>query len=67
MDRLCAEGRSDGVEPFDSARGLFSEGDYIYPDAGIKEKTHVQISVRNPNCIKGYFKPREVETSWRIL
>lgn len=47
--------QAEGVEPFDSVRGLFSEGDRIYPGAGIREKTHVQICVRNPNCIKGYF------------
>lgn len=52
-------------EPFDSARGLFSEGDPIFPDAGFKEKTHVQICVRNPNCIKGYFAPRKPNPHWR--
>lgn len=26
--------------------------------AGIKEKSHIQICVRNTNCIKGYFLPR---------
>lgn len=58
--------QAEGVEPFDSARGLFSEGDRIYPGAGIREKTHVQICVRNPNCIKGYFAPREADPAWRI-
>lgn len=47
------------IAPFDSARGLFSEGKRIYPDAGFKAKTHVQICVRNPSCIKGYFVPPE--------
>lgn len=53
-------------EPFDSARGLFSEGGPIYPDAGFRQKTHVQICVRNPNCIKGYFEPRAVAKNWRM-
>ena len=47
-----------GLPPFDSVRGVFWEGGYIYPDAGFKEKNHIQICIRNPNCIKGYFKPR---------
>lgn len=66
MARRRSAGTAMGVEPFDSARGLFSEGKEIYPGAGVKEKTHVQICVRNPNCIKGYFRPRTARDEWRI-
>lgn len=52
--------------PFDSVRGVFWEGAELYPNAGFKEKNHIQISVRNPNCIKGYFLPREADSSWEI-
>jgi hypothetical protein len=45
------------VRPFDSVRGAFWEGEELYPGAGFKQKNHVQICVRNPNCIKGYFRP----------
>ena len=45
---------------FDSVRGLFREGEPIYPSAGFYEKTHIQICIRNKNCIKGYFSPRDV-------
>ena len=45
---------------FDSIRGVFFEGDELYPGAGFKEKDHIQICIRNPNCIKGYFLPREL-------
>lgn len=54
------------VGPFDSARGLFSEGSPIYDNAGFKSKTHVQICVRNPNCIKGYFVPIERDEGWPV-
>lgn len=47
------------LPPFDSVRGVFWEGDPLYPKAGFKEKNHIQICIRNPNCIKGYFLPRE--------
>lgn len=47
----------DVIEPFDSVRALFSEGDPIYEGAGFDKKTHIQICVRNPNCIKAYFDP----------
>lgn len=65
LDRgaLTSEGT---LAPFDSARGLFSEGAPIYPGAGFKEKTHVQICVRNPNCIKGVFEPQVPRESWPI-
>jgi hypothetical protein len=49
--------------PFDSTRGVFIEGSPIYENAGFHEKTHIQICVRNPNCIKGFFIPRE-EVQW---
>jgi hypothetical protein len=44
---------------FDSVRGIFTEGEPVYPGSEILEKTHVQICVCNPNCIKGYFSPLE--------
>lgn len=49
---------------YDSVRGIFFEGGPIYPGSGILEKTHVQICVRNPNCIKGYFAPKEFNGSF---
>lgn len=44
---------------FDSTRGAFLEGGPIYEGAGIYEKTHIQICIRNLNCIKGFFLPRK--------
>jgi hypothetical protein len=52
----------EAMQPFDSVRGVFWEGNDIYPNAGFKEKNHIQICVRNPNCIKGFFIPRELDT-----
>lgn len=43
---------------FDSTRGVFTEGGPAFEGAGIMEKSHIQICVRNFNCIKGFFKPR---------
>ena len=45
--------------PYDTTRGLFLEGRSIYPGGSFKEQTHIQICVRNINCIKGYFDPRQ--------
>ncbi len=49
--------KRNDLRPFDSVRGLFQEGDTPYPDAGFRRKNHIQVCVRNLNCIKGYFKP----------
>jgi hypothetical protein len=49
---------------YDSVRGVFWEGDEIYSNAGFKEKNHIQIAIRNPNCIKGYFIPRKVNKKY---
>jgi hypothetical protein len=47
-----------GKPPFDSVRALFPEGSQLYPGAGFWEQTHIQVAIRNPNMIKGYFLPR---------
>ena len=47
-------------QPYDSVKGVFWEGNPLYPEAGFSEKNHIQICVRNPNCIKGYFRPRKL-------
>jgi len=46
----------------DTVRGVFIEGDPIFPDSGFREKTHIQIAVCNPACIKGVFRvpPRDL-------
>ena len=44
---------------YNSVRGVFFEGNELYPGAGFKEKNHIQICVRDTKCIKGYFKPLE--------
>lgn len=40
----------------ETVRAVFTEGQEIYPGAGFDAKTHIQIAVRNPDCIKGVFR-----------
>jgi hypothetical protein len=49
---------AQSMEPFDSVRGLFVEGQPAYPGAEIFSLTHAQIAVLNEKCIKGVFLPR---------
>ncbi|MDR0904522.1 MAG: hypothetical protein LBM59_07810 [Ruminococcus sp.] len=51
---------------YDSVRGMFFEGKEIYPGSGFRSNTHVQICVRNPNCIKGLFLPKASVEEWSI-
>jgi hypothetical protein len=41
---------------YDTVRGAFLEGSTLYQNSGFQEKNHIQICVRNPRCIKGYFR-----------
>lgn len=45
-----------GLPSFDTVRGLFTEGGEAFPGSGFMSKTHVQIAVRNPEGIKGFFR-----------
>jgi hypothetical protein len=42
---------------YDSVRGGFTEGDPVYVGAGIQRESHVQLAIRNPDCILGVFRP----------
>jgi len=57
---------SQNSRGFDTVRGLFIEGEPIYPGSGLYEKTHIQICIANPNCIKGYFKPLSINPSYPV-
>jgi len=52
------------LQPFDSVRAAYIEGESLYPGAGFNEKNHIQICIRNPNCIKGFFRPRDIDAEF---
>ena len=43
---------------FDTVRGAFWEGGEAFPGAEIQKQSHIQIAVRNPDCVVGYFRPK---------
>jgi hypothetical protein len=55
LDQLCRDAESP---TYDSIRGSFFEGDPVYSGAGIYKKNHIQLCIRNSECILGYFIPR---------
>ncbi|WP_374667970.1 hypothetical protein [Ramlibacter sp.] len=46
------------LPPYQTVRAGFSEGRPLFEGTTITEKHHIQIAVRDPACIKGYFLPR---------
>lgn len=52
IDRL----RESGII-YDTVRGAFLEGDPIFEGTTISAQTHIQIAVRNADCILGVFRP----------
>ena len=50
-----------GRDTYQTVRGVFWEGKELYPNAGFREKNHIQVCVRNTHCIKGYFHPRKLD------
>jgi hypothetical protein len=55
---ISEKGCSD-YKHFDTVRGIFTEGGPAFDGAGIQVKNHIQICIRNLNCIKGFFIPRK--------
>ena len=54
---FCEQYFNQFGKKYDSVRGAFWEGDALYPGAAIKEKNHIQICIRNIECIKAVFIP----------
>ncbi len=52
IDRLSGRGIV-----FETVRGAFLEGSPIFPGTNISAETHIQIAVRNVDCILGVFRP----------
>ncbi len=61
-DRISTDGSNFKI--FDSVRGAFLEGGPVFKGSGIFSKTHIQICIRNPTCIKGFFMPRNANNHW---
>lgn len=66
IESLHAARKAQDEKPFDSVRAMFPEGDSLYKGAGFRDHSHVQICIRNPNCIKGYFRVRKEDSKFPI-
>lgn len=48
--------KDNGLPPYDTVLGFFEEGEMAFDGSSIRAKTHVQIAVRNPDSIVGFFR-----------
>ncbi len=53
------ENKYSSYKIFDSVRGVFPEGGPAFSGSGFWAKSHIQICIRNANCIKGFFQKRD--------
>ena len=54
INHLHAYMMQTGEKPYESVRGVFTEGDRIYPGARFRDKTHIQIAVRDIGLIRDF-------------
>ena len=48
------------LAPVDAIRGAFPQGDAVAPTSAIFANSHVQIALRNPRCVLGWFRVPEL-------
>jgi hypothetical protein len=51
-----AQESDPSIQPRTTVRALFPEGGELYPGAGFRAKTHIQLCVRDPRQILGVFR-----------
>ena len=50
-----------GIEPYDTIRSAFLEGEEVYPTSHFTDRLHIEICVINTGLIKGYFLPQPID------
>lgn len=45
------------LEPIQAVRGAFHQGEELAPRSGFRQNSHIQIALRDPACIVGWFLP----------
>ena len=52
--------QAEGIK-YQTVRGVFLEGKPAFPGSKIALKSHIQVAVKDPACIVGYFGPKPSE------
>ncbi|MDR1093643.1 MAG: hypothetical protein LBL66_05790 [Clostridiales bacterium] len=65
FEKLHETVKASKADTYDTVIGAFMEGRPAYEGTEIAEQSHIQICVRNIECIKGYFLPLGFEEEKR--
>ncbi len=57
MEALHALRADRGLDPYDTVIGYFGEGAPIYEGAELRHQNHLQLCVRRPGAVIGFFLP----------
>ncbi len=49
------------VARYQTVRCVFTEGEPAFEGSKIMSKSHIQIAIRDPSCILGFFRPQNVD------
>lgn len=58
IETLHGMREDESLEPYQTVRGFFVEGEPLYKGAGLRNQDHIQLCVRDTACIVGFFLPR---------
>jgi hypothetical protein len=61
INHLHESRKNQKLPEFDAVRAAFFEGERLYSEAGFRNRTHIQLCVRNEAQIIGYFRVRDPE------
>jgi hypothetical protein len=56
IDHLHGVREATKLPKLETVKGIFTEGGELYQGSGFNKKTHIQICVRNLDCIKVVFR-----------
>ncbi|QDQ28651.1 hypothetical protein FNU76_21105 [Chitinimonas arctica] len=60
--KFIHEARVEDKQPaYQAVRGAFSQGDRVAENSGFSTRTHIQIALREPSCVLGWFLPPEAK------
>jgi hypothetical protein len=60
LDCLVINNLTETIAPdIQTVRGAFEEGDEAFRGAALRRETHIQVAVRDPECILGVFRPTD--------
>ena len=58
IETLHGVREGENLEPYQTVRGFFVEGEALYEGAGLRHQDHIQLCVRDTDSVVGFFLPR---------